>query len=175
MSFATTGEGDEHLRYQMTEALIKLYMAYADDLYDYAYYRIKDAAAAEDLVQTVFLLACQKIEHIAPECRQAWLYAVMRNLIRTYRRRRARHPEISLEDKNVRPILIQEAGLEDEAGLRFPHGLKPDFCEILRLRIVEKKDYDEIAKVLGIREVSARQRFSRAMKAYQKLTQREKN
>lgn len=58
--------------------------------------------------------------------------------------------------------------------LEFPPGLKAKFCEILQLRAVEQLDYDEIARRLGISEVSARQRFSRAVKAYKKLQSREK-
>lgn len=159
---------------KFTEVIVKLYLMYSDDLYDYAFYRIQNVQTAEDLVQTVFMLACKKIESIPAECRRAWLYTVMRNQIRTYFRKMKAHREVTIEDEKILNLAAYEMDFPHIEELEFPPGLKAKFCEILQLRAVEQLDYDEIARQLGISEVSARQRFSRAVKAYKKLQSREK-
>lgn len=159
----------------VTEALIKLYLTYSDDLYDYAFYRIQNSQTAEDLVQSVFTLACKKIERIPSECHRAWLYTVMRNQIRTHFRQMKAHREVTIEDEKILNMAAYEMDYPNIDELEFPPGLNAKFCEILRLRAVEQLDYDEIARRLGISEASARQRFSRAAKAYKKLKGREKN
>lgn len=159
---------------KLSEELVKLFLAYSDNLYDYAFYRTNDAQAAEDLVQTVFLLACQKIERIPPECRQSWLYSTMQNLIRTYYRKKAMAREVPLEDSKILDLAAYEMQIPETGELVFPPGLKPKYCEILQLRAIEQLGYDEIAKKLGISKITARQRFSRAVKAYLKLQGKEK-
>ena len=99
----------------------------------------------------------------------------MRNQIRTFSRRRKAHGEVMIEDERLLRLSAYEMELPDADKPVFPPGLKAKYCEILQLRAVEQLNYDEIAQRLGISEASARQRFSRAVKAYKKLQDRDKN
>ncbi len=68
----------------------QLYELHLDSIYRYIYYRVGNAAEAEDLTEQVFLKAW---EHIAAYDQRglpfaAWLYRVAHNLVVDYRRTR---------------------------------------------------------------------------------------
>lgn len=163
------------MQYHLSETLVKLYLENSDDLFDYAHYRVYDTEAAADLVQTVFLYACKSIAAIEPDYHRAWLYGIMKKLIHTYRRNQAHRKELPLDLEKITLFPTYEMELPDLGELQFPDGLKSAYREILQMRAVEQMEYDEIAQKLGISAASARQRFSRAVKAFQKLYTREKN
>ena len=64
---------------------------YADVLYRYAYLRIGDRNAAEDLVQETFLAALEGIDQFGGRCKvQTWLISILRHKIADCLNRRGR-------------------------------------------------------------------------------------
>jgi len=107
-----------------------LHDVYAGPLYVFAYRRLKDGQAAEEVVQDTLLRAWRSADRYDPERGPvaAWLFAIARNLVIDHERRRESRPEtVAL------PAAVPEPGGEIErmletwqvvdalAGLSAPH------------------------------------------------------
>ena len=68
---------------------------YGDGLFRYAYVRLRDRAAAEDLVQETLLEAFKSRRTFRGQCSEkSWLFAILRhNLLDAFRRNRVRESE----------------------------------------------------------------------------------
>ncbi len=140
--------------------------------------RTVDVETAVDLTAETFAIALRswaKLRPLGPEQRRAWLFTVARRLYGRYLRR------ARVEQRAVRRLGIQVpavhhedlALIEERAGLaelRARLGaelerLSADQRQALRLRIVEERPYDEVARQLGITEATARARVSRGLRS----------
>ncbi len=137
-----------------------LYTRYKDGVFRYAFSILKDAQAAEDVLQEVFLTLLTGNHVIEFGKEQAWLYRVARN--RCYdvlrkEKRRPQHPTPQSREEQYRYIdLIACLSQKDQ--------------EIITLKVAEGMGYRDIARILGITESSAQKRYQRAI---QKLREQE--
>lgn len=155
---------------QQRAQAILLYNLYAKELFQYAYGSVSDQRYAEDLVQTAFAVLCEALEQeTVVQYWRAWLYAVVRNTILSNRRRQ-RH-EVFLEDMDAASLSLELESLLPD-GVEFPVGLKRSERDIIRLRVLEDRSYQEIAALLHTTEEAARKRFSRAAAHCRKLMQK---
>src|SRR6266545_3568675 len=73
---------------------------YGDYLYRYALVRVRDAAAAEDLLQETLLVAMGSYQaHEDRTSARTWLVGIMRHNVVAYFRRLARTPEFHLSNE----------------------------------------------------------------------------
>ena len=123
---------------------------------------------AAEAAESVFMIAWRRFDHIPAEYPKAWLFGVVRNVIRNERRTQRRsntlveravfdrpHTSTSQADDAVPPEVLD--GLV--AGL---NRLRDDDREILLLSAWGGLDADEIATTLGIKKNAATVRLHRA-------------
>jgi len=81
------------------EAFSAIYDHYFPRVYNYAFYRVKDAGAADDITTQVFERTLGKLESYHSERAPfaAWLFAIARNTVNQYLRTQRRRRWISLD------------------------------------------------------------------------------
>jgi RNA polymerase sigma-70 factor (ECF subfamily) len=132
------------------------------------YHFVGNALDAEDLMQEVFFKAYRSL----PQFRGAssfttWLHQIAANTARNKLRQRSRRPQVS-------DMLL------DELAEIIPHGaaartypllarlaeawerLRPEERQVLRLKDLEQRPYEEITQILGISSSAAKMRVLRA-------------
>lgn len=85
---------------------------YGDFLYSYAISRLRDANAAEEVVQETFLAGIRKQDQFSGMGSQrAWLLAILRRKVVDYVRYRSRqHPQSLVEEHDPTALLFDENG-----------------------------------------------------------------
>jgi RNA polymerase sigma-70 factor, ECF subfamily len=145
-----------------------LYDRYADPIYRYIRYRVRDTALAEDLASQTFLRAMEKIK--AYDGRKGtfsgWLYRIARNgVIDHYRSHKQVDPidetfDVAGDDDATRGLSQSMAKKQVDEMLR---SLDADKREILLLRIWDGLSYQEIAQVTGKTETNCKVIVSRTL------------
>ncbi len=158
------------------QAFSKVYQLYFMPIYRYVFFRVREEALTEDIVQTVFLKVYQSLSrfedrNVSP---LAYFFTVARNALTDYWRKEKEVlffynedgvPSHDVPDLNKGP---EEAAIHKEVmGKVYDafNELTEDQREVLVLRFVNEFSYEEIAKVLGKSEDAVRQLQSRALKA----------
>jgi RNA polymerase sigma factor (sigma-70 family) len=148
------------------------YRRYEERVLRYFLSRVGDAEVAADLAAETFaaaLVSAPRFRRRRPEPAVAWLFGIARNTLAMSRRRgrveaRARRrlgmPELVLTDEVVERI--ERIGGE---ALELVDGLPPDQREAVRARVVDERDYADIAKDLRCSEAVVRKRVSRGLAA----------
>ncbi|HJP66998.1 MAG TPA: RNA polymerase sigma factor [Actinomycetota bacterium] len=158
------------------EAFADFYRRHAEALLTYFVRRTFDPEIAADLTAETFA------EGFASRARfrsrgvdgGAWLYGIARHQLSRFRRRgsvdqraRARlgmpRRSISSEDYERIEELVDFEHMRGLVGEAF-HELSEDQQEAVTLRVVEGRQYAEIARMLGCSEQAARARVSRGMR-----------
>ena len=142
----------------------QLYQIHLDSIYRYIYYRVGNAAEAEDLTEQVFLKAW---EHIAAYDQRglpfaAWLYRVAHNLVVDYHR--TRRPTTSLTEPLAETLVDKAAGPEEQVERRLAAAevaealrtLNPEQQQIILLRFVQGLSHAEAASIMGKSEGALR-------------------
>ena len=160
------------------EAFGVLYDRYVDQVYRYAFYRVRNEAEAEDVTSEVFMRALRAIPKYEPrQAFLAWLYRIARNAIIDRSRRRANRQQVSFEDALAHPNADQVvnpdegllAGSDASAVRNAMQKLTPLQQEILVLRYVEGFDTKTISKLVGKRDGTVRGIEFRALNALRAL------
>jgi RNA polymerase sigma-70 factor (ECF subfamily) len=138
------------------------FLRYRTDVYAFLLRRSRDHHDAEELTQQVFTDAASMLSRAGPpRSMRGWLYAVAERRLVDELRRRER-------DAKVAELLVAEAAaptgdtahaLEDVVG-----HLPPSQRQIVVMKIVEGRSYEEIARVLGSNEAACKMRLSRALR-----------
>lgn len=129
----------------------------------------RDAAAADDLVQTTFLRAMEKAHLFEPGTElRAWLLTIARNHFLSGEKRRLRR-EVEDVDGAFTGSLATDASQDaimDLADAEYAMAaLSPDAQEILRLVAMEGRSYDEAADIAGVEVGTVKSRIHRARAA----------
>lgn len=166
------------------EALDGLYREHSRRLLIFFARRTIDAETATDLVAETFAAAFRDRRQFRGRTADeaaGWLYGIARNQLASYYRRGSVEREamkrvaverrdLSAEERERIEELAGIAALRDRVREQLLHLDAPD-QEILRLRVVEERDYAEIAESLGINEDAVRARVSRAVKRLRTLVE----
>lgn len=153
------------------EAFARFYRTYRDAVLFYFRRRVRDPELAADLMMEVFaaaLLASQR-GRVDPENPAAWLFGVARNKLADSYRRGA--VEASARQRlGLEPLAMTDADLErideltdEDRILEYLDGLPEGQRELVRARVLEDEEYEEIARRLGTSPVVVRKRLSRAL------------
>ena len=148
---------------------------YQNRLYRYLLRWVRDPAAAEDLFQQTWMRVIQNIHRFNPKRNfDAWLFAVARNLVIDYLRRR--QPG-SLEEPVADGLPLSECVSTNTPGAleqvlrseraelvqKALESQPPVYREILSLRFEEEMKLEEIAEVLRIPLGTVKSRLGRAL------------
>lgn len=146
-----------------------LYDRFQPEILRYLTHRTRDAEAAQDLTQQVFLKAWQAIPRFEQRGVpfKAWLYRMAHNqMVDHFRTRR---PTSELGDIDLADEADQEASLltgeVNEALQRALARLSEDHRQVLTLRFLMEKSAREIGEVMGRKEVTVRGLQMRALQA----------
>ena len=144
---------------------------YGDTLYRFALSRLRDANAAEEVVQETFLAGIRNQSQFSGRGSQgAWLVGIMRRKILDYVKLRARHQQqVSDEDFDPTSVLFDESGhwrqgvlpttapeehLESRELWAVVQSclsqLPPGQADVFVLSVMEEMDTENICKELGI-------------------------
>lgn len=145
------------------------FLPLSDGLFRIAFRYLEDSDDAQDAVQDVFIKLWNSRDSLDTVANtEAYCYTLVRNIcidrLRKSRKtvKQEEMPEHSSDDPPDKEVMTREALRKT---LRCIEGLPPKQREIIRMRIFEELEYDEIAKKLGLTEINTRVQLSLARKA----------
>lgn len=160
------------------EAFCELYRREGEAVLVFLARRTWDGEVALDLTAETFAVVMgswRRVGGLAPEQQRAWLFTVARRLLSRYVRRAKVERRALLRLGMQAPAVEHEdlAAIERRAGLpelrlilqRELTRLSGAQREALRLRVVEERSYEEIARLLDVSEQTVRARVSRGLRA----------
>lgn len=157
-------------------AFAAFYRRHEDAMLLFFLRRTRDPETAADLTAEVFAAAmgASKRFRRRPQPAVAWLYGIAKNKLAASRRRkrvedRARRrlemePLMLTDDALERVEALADAGRSAQILERLLAELPPDQHEAVRSRIVDERDYEEIALELECSPSVIRQRVSRGLR-----------
>jgi len=152
------------------DAFSAIYAHYFTPIFRFIFLRVKNRADAEDLTQSTFLKAWNKIfDYQQREMPfSSWLYSIARNTVIDFWRKRKEY-EIS-EPKNSstsRETSVEDLLEKEEALSLVEEAIKlltDEQQEVIILRFVEDLSYQEISQIMEKNQDAVRQIYSRAIK-----------
>jgi RNA polymerase sigma-70 factor (ECF subfamily) len=152
------------------EAFGGLFDRFQPEIVRYLTFRTRDADAAEDLAQQVFLKAWQAIPRYQRRKGvpfKAWLYRMAHNqMVDHFRKLRPttdlEHVELPEEPEAEQRVLARETNERLQEALE---RLSEDHRQVLTLRFLLEKSAREIGEVMNRKEVTVRGLQMRALKA----------
>lgn len=154
----------------MTDNFINSYNRHSDELFRFAYFRVRDRELAKDLVQDSFIrtwnyiAAGKEIENF-----RAFLYRTLRNLIVDESRKKKSVSLDVLADEGFDPTdnfrkTELEHRLDSKNIVEKLAGLEVDDREIIVMRFINELGPKEIAEILDETENVVSVRINRALK-----------
>ncbi len=157
------------------EAFSLIIKKYQDMIFRYVWYQFHDYDEALDITQDILIAVMEALPSFRRESKfSTWLYSVMVNHCKNYRKKKNRYSVVSLHSKkgdDEYEIQLQderespEEKIVNEDSLQIVkeeiEKLPEDFKEILTLRDLEGLSYNEIASVLGINLSNVKVRIHR--------------
>jgi len=151
------------------EALARLYDIYYQPIFSFCVHRLFNKEIAEDVTSSVFLEVARGIRHFRGRTVndfQSWLYAIAANQANAYIRKTSR-----------RKKLLEQAAASMAASAAPGDDNPPDFSQlytailklrarhqtIITLRFFENLQYEQIAKILNIKEATLRVNMHRIL------------
>lgn len=151
------------------DAFGDLYRMYVRKIYRFVYFLLQNHYTAEDITQETFLRAWRALPNFSTKQEgtfQAFLFAIARNLVTDFRRKK---PTVLLSDSNDPGVFddIEEKLFHLQRGERVREILQrlaPFEQHIIALRFFEELSFAEIARVVGTTEGAVRVRLHRVLK-----------
>lgn len=154
------------------EAFGKLYELYVDRLYRYCFFRVgNNRELAEDLVQSSFIKAWEKIDTFKKGSFQAWLYTITRNTLVDHIRSDKQNVSIDETFADEKQELEEHVHkkMEVEKVMKAVKYLTDEQQELIILKFIEDLSNKEIAKILGKKEDAIRAMQYRALQELRKI------
>jgi RNA polymerase sigma-70 factor (ECF subfamily) len=154
----------------------KLYERYIDEIYRYVFIKIGNQQSAEDITEETFIKTWESLSRIYRgdgriDNLRAWLYRIAKNLVVDYYRKNK--PEIVVGPNIVENLQSpEEIIIEQEESTWIVSALqklKPDFQQIIILRLINDMSHKEIASIIGVSEGHSRILLYRALKKLKEL------
>lgn len=150
---------------QANPEITQLVLDHHREIFAYAYRLCGSVADAEDLTQTVFVTAHQKLDQLrSPETARAWLYAILRSHFLKLCRKRRPSPAASLDmDLDDMAGPIEETPEIDRERLQNALNALPENHRLILLMFYfEECSYREIAERLETPMGTVMSRLARA-------------
>lgn len=153
------------------DAFGSIYDHYVDQIYKYVYYRVPQGEA-EDMVETIFMKAWEKLYQYKPKQKGfgAWLFRIGHNLIVDMYRVRKDKEFMELTDdtpeyrREHNPIKMTEDSLYSEKLRSAISKLSKSHKQVVILKFINELSNDEISKILKKSEGNIRILQFRALK-----------
>lgn len=144
----------------------KIYNSYKKELFSYIYYISGSRDIAEDILQETFLRFWKRMQYIDFLNLKAYLFKTARNIFIDIKRKEKRIKLVPLEEEFIDKE-VEDLGyriIKKERIKKILERLDEEEREIILLRFWEDMKIKEIAKILGIKEVTCRVRLFRILK-----------
>jgi len=160
-------------------AFAEIYDRHQPAIYRYIFYRVGDAATAEDLTSEVFVRLVERIDRFTYRGRPllAWLYTIARNLVADHHRRAGRPSPLPLDERLTASAADPEEALARRltqqrliAAIAY---LTEDQRQVLLLRFVEGLDNETVARMLGKSVGAVKALQHRALAALRRILERD--
>lgn len=144
------------------EALGRLYELYYERIFRFCVHRLFDKEIAEDVTSGVFLDVARGIRRFAGRTEQdfaSWVYAIAANQANAYIRKASRRKKLLAE---AAASVSVSHGTDDTPEPDWPAlyaailKLKPLHQTIITLRFFENLPYEQIAKILNVKDATLR-------------------
>ncbi len=167
--FALAAKGDEN-------AFSDIVREYEKAVYGYALSFCKNTEDAFDISQDAFLKLWRTLPKYKGNCSpKTWIMGIVRTVAIDFLRAKYKRSTLPLYGENEElPFDHPDESIEANPAMAYEQkererlvrlamaSLPPDLKETLYLREMEGLAYDEIAKILGVREGTVKSRISRA-------------
>lgn len=164
-----------HLKEGDRNAFNSVYWQYSPKVYNTVLYLLKDADAAEDIVQELFMTIWEKREQIQPELNfEAYIATIARNLAYNYVKK-AFHTNQSVEDISESNLITNsdEGEIEADSLREYIFNVISSFPEMRRKVFImsrfENLSHAEIAEKLTISERTVAVHIYQALKDLRKV------
>ena len=137
----------------------EIYQRNKNNLLRSAYRTARNKEDAEDIVEETFLIFLQKWEAGGVESPDKYLFGILSRVRLNYINRQKRRNCIPLE--HIEEV-VAAPPVEEKLEDILPSDIAGTDRDILILRLEQNLSYAQIAKMLGISEISCRSRFFRA-------------
>ena len=146
-------------------------------LYSYGISLGMDSELIDDIIQELFVKLYTRPQLIKDfSTIQAFLYAAMRNAFVNHEKQRKKYLYLDEFENFELPYFVENTQIEDEEELkalkekihRIINSLTPRQKEIIYLRFLHQKEYEEIAQIMDMSEQAARNLTYRAMEKIRK-------
>ncbi|MBA7669708.1 RNA polymerase sigma factor YlaC [subsurface metagenome] len=146
------------------DALGRLYEMYYERIFRFCVHRLFNKEIAEDVTSTVFLEVARSIRTFkgrTVQDFQNWLYAIAANQANAYIRKTSRRKELLQEAVGSTTASATDS-TDDSSELDWPRlyvailKLKPQHQTIVTLRFFENLKYEQLAKILNVKEATVR-------------------
>lgn len=144
------------------EALGRLYELYYERIFRFCVHRLFDKEIAEDVTSAVFLEVARGIRRFAGRTEQDfgnWVYAIAANQANAYIRKTSRRKKLLAEAAGSVRVShsTDDASEPDWPGLYAAIlKLKPLHQTIVTLRFFENLSYEQIARILNVKDATLR-------------------
>ena len=162
-----------------TEALGRLYERHYERIFRFCVYRLFNKETAEDVTSTVFLQVARGIRTFKGRSDRDflnWLYAIAANQANAYIRKTSRRKKL-LENAADSMKASAAENTKESSGPNWPSlhkailKLKPQHQTIVTLRFFQNLQYEQIAKILDVKEATLRVRLHRILNELRKHLQ----
>jgi RNA polymerase sigma factor (sigma-70 family) len=145
------------------------YRRHEDRVLGYFLARVGEPEVAADLTAETFAAALASAHRFRPRKApaSAWLFGIARNTL-AMSRRRGRVEARARQRLGMAPLVLTDESIEritalDRTALALVDELPGDQKEAVRARVIDERDYPEIAKDLRCSEAVVRKRVSRGL------------
>jgi RNA polymerase sigma-70 factor (ECF subfamily) len=147
------------------------YRRHEDRVLSYFLARVGDPEVAADLTAETFAAALASAHRFRPrkEPAAAWLFGIAGNTL-AMSRRRGRVEARARERLGMAPLELSDEAIEriaelDHVALALVKDLPADQQEAVRARVIDERDYADIAKDMRCSEAVVRKRVSRGLRS----------
>jgi len=135
-------------------------------IYTFCYFMLGNRMEAEEAAQEVFFKAYRKLasyRHDSDDLFLSWLYKIAANHCRTLLKRKKRRYLLMplFRDNGNEKSAEQTFSDQTDIQSQWLEGLSAAEKEILILRVIEDRPFQEISSMLGISSATLRKRFER--------------
>jgi RNA polymerase sigma-70 factor (ECF subfamily) len=146
------------------------YRRHEDRVLGYFLARVGDPEVAADLTAETFAAALVSAHRFRPRKKKpaaAWLFGIARNQL-AMSRRQGRVEARARRRLGMAPVVLTDEAIEriaelDRSALTLAEDLPGDQREAVRARVIDERDYPDIAKDLRCSEAVVRKRVSRGL------------